>query len=98
MRRLRFKPQARVDLLEIWHFIAQDSVDAANRVGDEFESAIHSLTETPGKGHVRADVKNAQLRFWGLYSYLIAYRFDDESLTIIRVVHGRKNFRRLFRK
>jgi plasmid stabilization system protein ParE len=27
---------------------------------------------------------------------VIAYRADDESLTIVRVIHGRRDFRRLF--
>jgi plasmid stabilization system protein ParE len=27
-----YSPQARLDLLEIWEFIAQDDVDAADRV------------------------------------------------------------------
>jgi plasmid stabilization system protein ParE len=41
MRKLLIYPQARVDLLEIWHQIAQDSVDAANRVADRIDLAIH---------------------------------------------------------
>jgi plasmid stabilization system protein ParE len=33
-----------------------------------------------------------------VYSYVIAYRYDDEKLTVVRVVHGARNFRKLFRK
>lgn len=98
MRELRFKPQARLDLLDIWHFIAQDSVSTANRVGEEFDATLRDLTVMPGKGHRRADVKEAGFHFWNLYSYVIAYRYDDASVTIVRVIHGRRNFRKLFRK
>jgi antitoxin ParD1/3/4/toxin ParE1/3/4 len=98
MRKLLIQPQARLDLLEIWHYIAENSPEAATRVTDKIESAIRGLAEMPGKGHRRADVTDPQYRFWSVYSYVIAYRFDDESLTVVRVVHGSRNLRRLFRR
>jgi len=54
-RKILFKPQARVDLLEIWHYIANDSVAAANKVSDKIELAIRGLAEMPGKGHTGRD-------------------------------------------
>jgi plasmid stabilization system protein ParE len=44
-------PQARVDLLEIWHHIAKDSIKQANKVAAELEQAIRDLGKMPGKGH-----------------------------------------------
>lgn len=98
MRTLQIRPRARLDLLEIWHYIAEENLTAAIRVGEEFETAIMGLVEMPGKGHGRGDVRDSRVRFWGVYSYLIAYRYDDEVVTILRVVHGRRNMRRLFRR
>ena len=98
MRKLLIRPQARVDLLEIWHFIAKDDPGAANRVSERIEEAIRGLVVMPGKGHTRADVRAPQYRFWSVYSYVIAFRYDDETLTVVRVVHGARNFRTLFRK
>ena len=97
MRKLFVKPQGRLDLLEIWHYIAKDSVPTAIRIGEELDAAIRGLAEMPGKGHTRSDVKDARVRFWSVYSYIIAYRYDDTTITILRVVHGRRDFRRLFR-
>jgi toxin ParE1/3/4 len=97
MRKLLIQPRARVDLLEIWHYIAKDSVVAANRVGQELDDAIRGLVLMPGKGHARSDVKSIHYRFWSVYSYIIAYRYDQATLTVMRVVHGRRNFRRLFK-
>jgi len=96
MRRLLIQPQARLDLLEIWQFIAEDSIVAANRVGEKLDAAIRGLQAMPGKGHCRSDVTHAQYRFWTVYSYVIAYRFDDETLLIVRIVHGHRDFRKLF--
>ena len=83
---------------KIWHHIAADNPRTASRVTEKIEQAIRGLLEMPGKGHMRADVKDSQYRFWSVYSWVIAYRYDDESLTVVRVVHGRRNFRRLFRR
>lgn len=80
MRRLLIQPQARVDLLEIWHYIARDSRDIANRVSEELEAAIRQIQRMPGIGHFRQDVPDPQYRFWSVYSYIIGYRYDDETL------------------
>ena len=48
-------------------------------------------------GHTRRDVRDSRYRFWAVRPYVIAYASDDESLTITRVVHGRRNFRLLFK-
>jgi plasmid stabilization system protein ParE len=72
MRKLRIQPQARVDLLEIWHHIAPNSIDNANKVSQKLEEAIRGLFDMPGKGHTRMDVKNKSYRFWSVYSYVIA--------------------------
>jgi addiction module RelE/StbE family toxin len=98
MKRLVITRSAFKDLTAIWHYIAEDSIDAADRVRDEFEQAFKQLAETPGIGHQRRDVAIKSYRFWRVYSYMIAYRVHGETLHISRVVHGAQNFRRLFRK
>jgi len=98
MRKLFITPQARLDLLETWLYIANDSIDAANRVGEALDVSICDLLPFPGKGHKRTDVKDSRYLFWNVYSYVIAYRYDDTTLTIVRVLHGSRDFRRIFRK
>jgi plasmid stabilization system protein ParE len=92
MSRLLIHPNARVDLLEIWHFKAEDSIEAANRVSRRLEAEIRELLAMPGKGRFRPDVLDVEYRFWTVYSWVIAYEYDDETLTVIRVVHGHRNF------
>lgn len=98
MRKLLIQPQARVDLLELWHHIAKDSITAANRVADKLDEAIRQLVEMPGMGHQRADVRNPAYRFWSVCSVLDRSSCDARTLTVVRVVHGRRNLRRLFKK
>ena len=42
-----YSPEARLDLLEIWEFIAQDNVDAADRVQQEVQQAVSLLARNP---------------------------------------------------
>ncbi|MGZ4889893.1 MAG: type II toxin-antitoxin system RelE/ParE family toxin [Candidatus Angelobacter sp.] len=74
-----FHPDAFADLNDIWDFIAQDSVDAADRVLEEIESAINMLVSNPHAGHLRPDLSSRSLRFWLVYSYLIAYAAENHS-------------------
>lgn len=98
MRRFRLAAQARLDLLEIWHYIAKSSIEAANRVGADLDEAIVQIAEMPGMGHSRADVDDPRYRFWSVHSYVIAYRIDTKPLTIARVVHGARDFKKLFKQ
>ncbi|HUO10684.1 MAG TPA: type II toxin-antitoxin system RelE/ParE family toxin [Phycisphaerae bacterium] len=84
------------DLDEIWNHIASDSVEAADHVEAEFHAAMLKLCEAPWLGHQRSDVRNQTVRFWVVYSYLIAYRVEGENLYVWRVVHGARNIKRLF--
>jgi toxin ParE1/3/4 len=88
--------QARLDLQLIWNRIAENNIDAADRVMDEFRLAMRQLAQRPGMGHRRSDVKNPRYRFWSVYSYLIAYFPDTKPLEIVRVIHGARDIRALF--
>ncbi|OIO05905.1 MAG: hypothetical protein AUJ52_13030 [Elusimicrobia bacterium CG1_02_63_36] len=44
MSRFLLTPQAELDLADIWDYIAQDSIQNADRVLDEFEKTMPALT------------------------------------------------------
>jgi plasmid stabilization system protein ParE len=83
-----FSPEARLDLLEIWEYIAQDNVSAADRVTGEIEHAIAMLSRNPELGHIRRDLTSKTVRFWPLYSYLIIYDPTAKPLEIVRILSG----------
>lgn len=56
MSRFTYAPMARRDLDEIWMRIAQDNIDAAERVVDEIEAAVRTLAQMPGMGHRREEL------------------------------------------
>ena len=49
MNDFSFHPEAEADLNEIWDFIAQDSADAADRVGDQIHAAFRRSLGFPTK-------------------------------------------------
>ena len=84
-------PRARDDLANIWEHIAEDNIDAADRVVIELNAAMYRLAEYPQLGHRRDDVDDTRYRFWVVYSYLIVYAFETDPLQIIRVIHGSRD-------
>jgi addiction module RelE/StbE family toxin len=98
MRRIGFSPQAQDDLREIFDYIAVENRRAAHRLVERIHLKLGELAEFPGVGHRRADVKDRTYRFFTVKPYVLAYRFDEGSLTLVRVIHGRRDFRAGYRR
>lgn len=95
MKDFILSPQARLDLLELWQFIAEDDIDAADRVRDQLHEALLKIAAMPGIGHLREDVADEPLRFWPVYKYLIIYRAETQPIEIVRVLSSRRDLRTL---
>ena len=91
MSRHAFHPEAFADLNQIWDYIAEQNVDAADRVIEELFNTVGTLAESPHIGHYRPDPAARPLRFATVRDYLIAYAPDENPLWVIAVIHGRRN-------
>jgi plasmid stabilization system protein ParE len=49
-------------------------------------------------GHIRADVHDKRYLFWALGKYVIVYRIEGKELVVVRVLHGARDFRKLFKR
>ena len=93
-------PAARTDLSEQFAYIAQDSLDAANRFLAAAEAALTRLAEMPGIG-APPRVRNSRLagvRQWsirGFEQHLIFYRETEDGIEVLRVLHGARDVRRI---
>jgi plasmid stabilization system protein ParE len=56
-------------------YIANDSIEAADRVLDALESAMIKLAKSPGVGHWREELAGKRHRF------LLVYSFVSDSLS-----------------
>ncbi len=81
-------PQARTDLREILHYIAEDNVDAADKVLDRILKIFELLGENPDMGHFREDLTTHPVRFFPVYSYLVIYMADSSPVEVVRILGG----------
>jgi plasmid stabilization system protein ParE len=82
---------AELDLDQIWEYIAEDNLDAADRWIDKFFDAFESLAQTPGIGHRREDLTSLPVLFWPVGAYLILYRVQADWIEIVAVTQGARD-------
>jgi plasmid stabilization system protein ParE len=58
-----YSAEARRDLFQIWEHIAQNDIDAADRVEKEIELAIVNISKNPRIGHLRRDITKSRSAF-----------------------------------
>ena len=95
MKKFRLSAEAAGGLTEIFDYIAEDSIAAAQRVRAGIHDQLKKLAQTPGMGHRRPDLTSEKLLFWPLYSYLIIYQPASNPLHVVAVLHGRRDVRRI---
>lgn len=86
---------AKGDLLKILEYIEDDNPNAILKVVDALDDAMQLLAESPGIGHLRPDLTRQDVRFWSVFRYLVIDRPDTNPLEIVRVLHGKRDLRRL---
>ncbi len=87
MGKVRHSASAENDLLEAWLYIAEDSIDAADRLLDQIAAETNTLLMQPKMGRTR-DELTAGLRSWPTSTpYILFYFFDADGIIIARVLH-----------
>jgi toxin ParE1/3/4 len=83
---------AEVDLADIWSHIADDNVDAADRLLGRIDTAFDLIAKSPEIGFtiegIRAGVRCKPVK----RNFLIFYEVIDDSVYILRVLHGARKF------
>lgn len=95
MKRLRFAPAARTDLLAIGLYIAEDDPMRAESFVTELESKARMAAERPRSFPARDDVSPG-LRAILHGRYLIFFREYDDEVRIVRVLHGARDLKQIF--
>ncbi len=95
MKSFVLTPLAEEDIGGIWDYIADDNLDAADRVLKSLESAMARLAKNPALGHWREELADKRHRFFLVYTYLIVYRAETDPLQIIRVLHAARDVQTL---
>ena len=95
MSRLLIRPEAKVDLDDIWFYIAQDNPNNADRFLNQIQETSLSLANYPQMGTIRNELK-ADLRSHPIGNYLIFYFPLENGIDIVRVLHRSRNIGILF--
>jgi len=94
MSSFRLSSRALKDIGQIWGFIADDSIRAADRVEIALFDAFKLIGSEPLMGHLRRDLTKRPLRFWTLPSfdkYMVVYDPSVSPVRIVRILHGSRN-------
>jgi len=76
-----FHPEAFTDIDQLWEYIAEHNIDAADRVVADIFAALRTLVASPNIGHRRPDLTARPLRFHLVRDSLIAYAPDESNRT-----------------
>jgi toxin ParE1/3/4 len=90
MPSLRVTPRATLDLIEIWSYIADDSVENADMFVDQLNEAMQKLCRHPGMGRQREELA-PRLQSFPYQRYVIFYRAESNAVEIVRVLHGARD-------
>ena len=97
MPKVVVSPLAQADIDEIWDYIAHDSLVNADRFIDRIEQRFGLLAANPHLGVARDDLRPGLRRFRHA-GYLIYYRFIPGGIEVVRVVHGARQQKPLWRR
>ena len=89
------------DVVEIGLFIAEDSIEAADRFLEAVETTFLALAEMPRMGALRTfrNPRFAGVRMWrvkGFEKYLVFYRPVKDGIAVLRVIHASRDIESLF--
>ena len=85
-----WSPNALDDVDEIAAYIARDSPTYAAAVVDKILDITRNLQNFPLLGRAVPESNDESIRERFVYSYRIIYQVQEETITIIAVVHGKR--------
>jgi len=90
MRVILKRPRAADDLIELWDYIAEDSVTRADAFIDDIDAKFLLLAEQPMLGRGREELAPG-LRSLPYGRYVIFYEVMPDRIAIVRVLHGARD-------
>lgn len=87
---LVFTKIAKSAMDDIWDYIAEDSVNAADKVIEEIHDKCKNIAQTPDIGRNRPELANG-VKSLPVRKYLIFYHTEYNATFIDRVLSGYRN-------
>lgn len=96
MPTVRIRPLARIDIVEIWEYLAEDSEVKADAFVDRLDGQFALLAMQPRLGRSRAELATG-LRSFPFNPYMIFYEALPDNIGVVRVLHGARDLEAQFR-
>ncbi len=90
MSQVFYQRVAKADLIDVWLFIAEDNVAAADAYIERLQQVCVLIAENPLMGHDRTDIAEGVISF-AVDDYVIYYELHDKGITILRVWHAARD-------
>jgi toxin ParE1/3/4 len=97
MATLLKRPLAELDLLDIWDYIADDSLDRADDFLDRIESKLMTLAQNSGLGRKRSELL-PDLRSFSIGNYVVFYQQIEGGIDVIRLLHSSRDIEEVFKQ
>lgn len=96
MKQIRFTEAVASDLEEIYTYIADDSLVAADKVIGRLQKRWHLLADNPGTGR-RRDNLQSNLRSVSEGNYVIFYQAIPSGIELVRILHSSRDIEQMFK-
>jgi len=94
MSRYVLSASARNDLDTIIDYLLEHAtIEATINVSERLENTLDKISKNPEIGHLRSDLSDTPIRFWLVDSYLILYLSDVSPISVVRILHGRRDIK-----
>ena len=84
--------KAKQDAIEIWSYIGADSEEAADRVIDEIDQRLRSLSRFPHSGKAVPFIASG-VCCSPVGRYVVYYRPIEDGIEVLRILHERRQQR-----
>jgi toxin ParE1/3/4 len=91
MNRYVLSHDALLELDEIWNYIAQNNIDAADRWIAKLLDACETVARHPRMGHTREELTDKAVLFWPVDNYLIIYRIRPDHIEVMAITRGSRD-------
>jgi toxin ParE1/3/4 len=85
---------ARLDLKQIYDYIARDSKFYAKKVSLEIVAKSEELNSFPEIGRIVPEIGDPNVREIFIYSYRLIYEILPNKVDILALIHSKRNFLR----
>ena len=90
MARVTRRPQAEADILEIWDYIAEDSILDADRWVDRLDEKLALWATQPMMGRSRDELAPG-IRSLAFGRYVVFFEPLSDGIDVVRVLHGSRD-------